>query len=79
MNVEVINWEFEDWRAGLEIKIDGQTEFSVSEGEPEDATLGRDYNDCCKIPNLLILAHESGKRGEELIINKRQEKWNYKE
>lgn len=51
---------------GLKIFIDDKSVFTVFEGEPEDNTLGRNYNDCYKIPELMRLAFEAGKRGEEI-------------
>ncbi len=35
-----------DYRYTLTIDIDGREAFRVSDGEPEDATLNRDFNDC---------------------------------
>ena len=57
-----------DYRDSLEILVDGISKFNVSDGEPEDANLSRDFSDCHSITNLMKLAYEAGKRGEEFII-----------
>jgi hypothetical protein len=55
-----------DYRDYLKIKFDGKVVFNVRDGEPEDSNLGRDFNDCWKISELLKLAYDAGKRGEPL-------------
>jgi len=77
MKVEVISLtdkviEDREYRDRLVIKIDGKNEFHVSDGEPEDARLGRDFSDCWKIPELMTMAHEAGAKGEaiEIVITK---------
>lgn len=60
--------EDRDYRDAIEIFIDGKRVFSVGDGEPEDSNLGRDFSDCWQIPDLLKMAYEAGKKGEELII-----------
>ena len=69
MKVEVIHRsdkEVEncDYRDAMEIHIDGKRVFSVSDGEPEDASLSRDFNDAYSVPDLLQRAYEAGKNGE---------------
>ena len=56
--------ERRDYRDVLTISIDGKKEFSVSDGEPEDATLGRDFNDCWSIGDLMEKAYKAGAAGE---------------
>lgn len=46
------------------IEIDDKGVFTAHDGEPEDNTLGRNFNDCLKIVELLKQAYEAGKRGE---------------
>jgi hypothetical protein len=57
-----------DYRDRIEIrKTDSNGEkiiFSVGDGEPEDSNLGRDFNDCHSVLNLMQSAYEAGKRGE---------------
>lgn len=60
--------ERRDYRNALGIDIDGKQVFSVVDGEPEDATLSRDFDDCYKIPNLMRLAHKAGVDGETFEI-----------
>ena len=45
--------------------VDG---FHVHDGEPEDNNLGRNFNDCYKLPGLFKKIHEAGKNGEKLTI-----------
>lgn len=53
-----------DGRDSIEIKIDGVRKFVVRDGEPEDATLSRDFKHCYSIPNLMRLAFDAGRRGD---------------
>ena len=57
-----------DYRDSMEIHIDGERVFSVFDGEPEDANLARDFNDCWTIPSLLEMAHKAGIAGKELSV-----------
>lgn len=57
-----------DNRGGITIRVDGKNMFSIWEGEPEDMTMGRDLNDANSVPELMRLAYEAGKRGEEFYI-----------
>ena len=61
-----------DYQEVLEIHINGKSCFSVSDGEPEDANLSRDFNDCWNIPELMKEAFEAGKNGEEFEIKNLQ-------
>lgn len=60
--------ERRDYREVLEIEIDGVRKFSVYDGEPEDANLSRDFNDCWNIVGMMKLAHEAGLKGESFEI-----------
>lgn len=73
MNIKVITNHDEDYRSGLEIKVNDKEIFSVSDGEPEDSNLNRDFNDCYKIPELMKMAYEAGKAGEEFIVENIEE------
>lgn len=54
------------------INIDGKEEFSAYDGEPEDNSLSRNFSDVWKIPSLLQMVYDAGKKGEDLIlINKK--------
>lgn len=52
----------------LEIEIDGNSVFSVWDGEPEDANLSRDFADCFYVITLIQRAFDAGKNGETLEI-----------
>ncbi len=54
------------------IEIDGKTVFSVSDGDPEDNNLSRNFNDVYGLLNLLIRVHEAGTKGEKLIIEQKE-------
>ena len=78
MKVKIImpsdKWlEIRDWRSYLRIEIDGKEVFFAADGEPEDATILRDFNDCVKIPELMKLAFEAGKKGEQFEIERLKE------
>ena len=60
--------ERQDYRNMLKIEIDGERVFSVYDGEPEDANLNRDFNDCWNIPTLMRLAHKAGIAGESITF-----------
>lgn len=60
--------EDHDYRDKLEIHVDGKQRFHVSDGEPEDANLGRDFNDCMNIDTLMEEAYQAGVRGEPMEI-----------
>lgn len=61
--------ELLEW--GFETKVNtlnNEKKVFFREGEPEDMTLGRDLSDAYDIPDMLIMAYEAGKNGEDLII-----------
>ena len=58
-----------DYKDFYEIVVNGEVKISANDyGEPEDNTLGRDLNFVYNIVDLMKLAYEAGKRGEELEI-----------
>lgn len=65
----------EQWRNALTITMDDKKTFHASDGEPEDANLGRDFADCWSIPDMLKAAFEAGERGETLTIENKQVSW----
>ena len=65
--------EKRDDRDYIEIYINGEIVFSAYDGEKEDATLSRDFNDCWSIPNLMKRAYEAGKKGDSLEISNEEE------
>ena len=54
--------EFDQWRHGYAIKVNETLFVDIMEGEPEDAILYRDFSDVKKIPDLMKLAYEAGKK-----------------
>ncbi len=62
-----------DYRHYLTILVDGKQLFDAWDGEPEDSNLSRDFNACYSIPDLMELAYEAGKRGEEFTIKNVEE------
>ena len=54
----------EDYRQSLTIEVDGNIEFAVGDGEPEDSNLARDFSDCLSVIDLMKMAYEAGKNGE---------------
>ena len=59
-----------DYRSYYEIQIDGKKAISFMDGEPEDATLNRDFNDVYYITELMQRAYNAGKGGEVLVFEK---------
>ena len=57
-----------DYRDVMEILIDDKSVFCVYDGEPEDANLRRDFNDCIVVPDLMKMAYEAGVAGETFEI-----------
>ena len=73
MIVEIISLTEEaikerDYCDAIKIEIDGKAVFSVYDGEPEDNTLNRNFNDCRKINNLMQKAYDAGKAGHSFEI-----------
>lgn len=52
----------------------GKDSVSIGEGEKEDMYLFRDLSDAYSIANLVTLAYEAGKAGEEFIYEFHEEK-----
>jgi len=52
-----------DYRDAYEIYIDGDLVASFWDGEPEDANLARDFNDCYSIVDIMRHAYNVGKSG----------------
>lgn len=65
---EMANRDYD--RDVLKLNINGKQVFRVMDGEPEDATLSRDFNDCWKIVELLALAHKAGLNKEPFKIER---------
>jgi len=64
MKVIQRTWTYEDYRDFMSIEINGEIEFEIGQGEPEDMTLYRDMSDCNNIVDMMRQAYEAGKIGE---------------
>lgn len=69
MKLTTTNTQNDDYETTFEIAVDGKIEFSVSEGSPEDNSLGRNFSDCFNIPDLMRMAYDAGRRGEEFTVH----------
>lgn len=70
MKLDIRTIDLDDGRCCFLIIVDGEKVFDVGDGEPEDNTLGRNFNDCFGIPDLLQKAYNAGKSGEQLEITR---------
>lgn len=61
-----------DYRDYLRIDVDGKQAVEFMDGEPEDANLGRDFNDCFSIVDLMHRAYEAGRAGEKFEYETRE-------
>lgn len=78
MRIEVITSEWDEGcRQSLELAMCRDTNAAMSlyfsDGEPEDATLARNFNGCYSIVDALRLAYHAGAAGETLEITEREE------
>lgn len=70
-----------EYRSGIKFDLATDTPTGTKEnaarfldgGEPEDNSLGRDWNDVYTIKSLILDAYEAGKRGEELELTEVEE------
>ena len=77
MKVEVLTLteeglEERDFSDALIIKVDGEKIFKFFDGEPEDNTLSRNFNDVFNIVAVIKKAYEAGKEGEELVVESKE-------
>ena len=64
MTVQTIkSYDESECRTSMEVLIDGRRLFGVSDGEPEDNNLNRNFSACWLVPQLMELAFEAGKAG----------------
>ncbi len=73
MKIETISLSSEgivknDFQSILQIKFDDKEMFYVHDGEPEDNNLGRNFNACVKIPEMLKIVYDAGKEGREVTF-----------
>jgi hypothetical protein len=60
--------EYDDYRSNFTVIVDGKEVLDCGDGEPEDNTLYRNFSDILGVAELMKMAYEAGKRGEELEI-----------
>jgi len=60
-----------EYRGFYQIEVD-DIKMRFLDGEPEDANLGRDFNDIYKIKNAIQKAYEAGKNGESLDFEEKE-------
>jgi len=65
--------ERRDYRDYVRIKVDGEEEFFIGAGEPEDMYISRDLSDALNVVYMMEKAWEAGKRGEGLIVEYKTE------
>jgi len=58
----------------VETESAGSDSVSIGEGEPEDMTLFRDLSDAFSISDLISMAYQAGKNGEEFEYELIEEK-----
>ncbi|AUR92278.1 hypothetical protein NVP1170O_165 [Vibrio phage 1.170.O._10N.261.52.C3] len=61
-----------DYRDAYEITQDGKSIFKVSDGEPEDSNLCRDFSDVYSVGDLLKKFYQLGKDGIEVEFDSEQ-------
>ena len=59
-------YEYEEGYCTVTVKLDDKVVFSVSDGEPEDNSLCRNFSDCSKLLQLLEKTYELGKNGVDV-------------
>jgi len=60
--------ERRDYSEELTIKVNGKKIIDFYDGEPEDNTLARNFNDAYKIGGLIRMAYEAGLKNEGFFI-----------
>lgn len=64
-----------DYREALIIKIDGKVVFSACDGEPEDNSLARNFNDCLIIGTLMKMAWLAGTEHQKFDLTHKEIDW----
>lgn len=69
MKVRCVSSNDEDeGRLYYRIEVDGKKFVEFCDGEPEDNSIGRNFNDIYLIDELIRKAHKAGYAGEELKV-----------
>ncbi len=58
--------ESREYRGLYAIEVDGKNIIELWDGETEDNSLHRNFNDVFSIPTLLQTVYDAGRRGEEI-------------
>lgn len=58
-----------DYRQRYQVKFDDEVVFDVSDGEPEDSNLSRDFNDVFGLPKIfgMLVARTGTKEDVEVV------------
>ena len=74
VTIETNKYNPDDWENinQLRILVNDKQEFCVSDGEPEDSNLSRDFSDCYNIGSLMQTAYNAGKAGEDFSIEQKE-------
>ena len=69
MKVTILDKECNEYGEGAAYTVKTpQSEISIGDMEPEDATLNRDLSCVFSISDMILEAYNAGKNGEELIF-----------
>lgn len=74
MKVNLVSSE-DDGRYYFGVQVDGKYMMSFYDGEPEDNSLHRNFNDVFSIGDLITKAHLAGTLGEKLVIDQVDVDW----
>lgn len=66
--VEIKSEMIDDYRESFEVVINGESVFEVFDGEPEDNTLSRNFNDIYKLQSIIEKVYQAGKNQEPLTF-----------
>ena len=78
MHITIYCGNYDSHREFFEINVKDGPTLSFCDGEPEDNSLGRNFNDWYAIMDLVKLAYAAGKNGVDLDIvhkEKQNEDW----
>ena len=62
------DWEYDDFQLEATNDKNESRRFRIGRGEPEDMHLFRDLADALDVPELMKMAYEAGKNGEDFEI-----------
>ena len=71
LNRDTETWEKRDYKHALHIYVSSESEdvcMKFRDGEPEDNNISRNFSDIFLIKDLIKIAYNAGKNGEELEI-----------